>query len=163
MNAQRLLISGGLILAAIGMIYGLYYALFVEHQTLDQMGGSLANAFMAAADRRIPQSDSALADYTKSKYVYVRQVDVHSHWIGLAMLLIALGASWGHVRFSSRTRLWVAIMLLAGSFAFPLGVLLQTTFHGPLPSAVAIAGSALVIVALALSILGLSMKNRVEE
>ena len=154
MSAQRLLISGGTILAAIGMIYGLYYALFIEHQTLDGMGATLTNAFVAAADRNLPESDAELAAYTKSKYIYVRQVDVHSHWIGLAMLLIALGAFWEQVAFSERIRLWLAITLLTGAFSFPLGVLLQTTMLGPLPSAVAVGGSALIIASLALTIVG---------
>jgi len=35
----------GIALAALGMLYGLYYAVLVEHQMLDQMGGALATAF----------------------------------------------------------------------------------------------------------------------
>ena len=154
MSAQRLLISGGLILAALGMIYGLHYALFIEHQTLDRMGATLTRAFVAAADRNLPDSDAALMAYTESKYVYVRQVDVHSHWIGLAMLLIALGAFWKQVAFSKRIQNWLAITLLAGALAFPLGVWLQTTMAGRLPSAVAVGGSALIIIDLVLIIVG---------
>jgi len=32
-----------------GCLYGLYYAVLVEHQMLDQMGGALATAFVNAA------------------------------------------------------------------------------------------------------------------
>jgi hypothetical protein len=154
MSGQRLLISGGLILAAIGMIYGLHYALFIEHQTLGHMGATLTQAFVAAGDRNFPESDAALAAYTRSKYVYLRQVDAHSHWIGLGMLLIALGAFWKQVAFSKRTQLCLAITLLAGAFTFPLGVLLQTTMAGPITSAVAVGGSALIIIDLVLIIIG---------
>lgn len=151
---QKVLILGGLFLAAFGMLYGLYYAVFVEHQTLDQMGGSLMQAFIAAADRHLPEREAALDEYSATKYVYIRQVDVHSHWIGLAMLLIVLGAAFEHISFTEQTRLCLAIALVIGAYIFPLGVWLQTMSRGSLPSAIAIAGSILIIVALSLTILG---------
>jgi dipeptide/tripeptide permease len=153
-SPQKVLIFGGLLLAAFGMFYGLYYALLVEHQTLDGMGTSLTESFVAASQRRLPESNAALDSYTRTKYVYVRQVDVHSHWIGLAMVLILLGATFDQVGFESRTRLSMAIMLLTGAVVFPLGVWLQTVVSGRLPSALAIAGCVLVTVALVLTILG---------
>ncbi len=58
-RARKVLVFGGLALAAFGMLYGLYYAVFVEHQTLDHMGGSLATAFVCAAERQIPETTSA--------------------------------------------------------------------------------------------------------
>jgi dipeptide/tripeptide permease len=153
-NAQKTLIVGGLILASFGMLYGLHYALFIEHQTLDHLGASLNQAFVAAAQQQLPESSAALAGYARTKYVYVRQVDVHSHWIGLAMLLIVLGVAFDHVAFTDRTRLWIAIGLLIGAVVFPLGVLLQTVLSGPVPSALAIIGSGLVTTALAFTIVG---------
>ncbi len=77
-RARKVLVFGGLALAAFGMLYGLYYAVFVEHQTLDHMGRSLATAFVCAAERQIPESRMALDAYALTKYDYVRQVDVHS-------------------------------------------------------------------------------------
>lgn len=157
MSADRkLLIIGGLLLAALGMIYGLHYALFVEHQTLDSMGGSLAEAFVSATNRNLPQSHAAVDLYAKTKYAYVRQVDVHSHWIGLAMLLILFGSLFDRVSLSLRVRFYVALIFLAGAFLFPLGVLLQTAMKGPLPSMLAVCGSVFVIVALSASAWGLS-------
>jgi hypothetical protein len=158
-SAQKVLIIGGLILAAFGMLYGLHYALFVEHQTLDAMGASLNQAFVAAAEQRPPESGAALEDYRRTKYVYIRQVDVHSHWIGLAMLLIVLGVAFDQVGFRERVRCWIAIMLLTGSMLFPLAVLLQTAMAGPLPSLLAIFGCALVTIALALSIIGFAVRH----
>jgi hypothetical protein len=148
--SRKLLLLGGLFLASFGMLYGLYYAVFVEHQTLDQMGGALAQAFVHAADRNPQQAQSALHVYASTKYDYVRQVDVHSHWIGLAMLLIVLGAAFEGVAFSERGKMWVAGALTAGAFIFPLGVILQTFSHGAAyASALAILGSAVVTVGLA--------------
>ena len=140
---------GGITLAAFGMLYGLHYAVFVEHQTLDRMGGSLANAFARAAERRMPEANGDLAAYALTKYDYVRQVDVHSHWIGLAMVMIVLGAAWDGINLSERVRWWVAAAMLSGSVIFPLGVILQTLKYGArVGSALAVAGSGLVIVGL---------------
>ncbi len=50
-SPRRILILGGILIAAFGMLFGLHYAVFVEHQTLDRMGGSLATAFVQAANR----------------------------------------------------------------------------------------------------------------
>jgi hypothetical protein len=157
-RARKLLICGGLLLAAFGMLYGLHYALFVEHQTLDGMGASLTEAFVAAADRHLPASSAAIDRYARTKYVYVRQVDVHSHWIGLAMLLIVLGAVFDHVGFVERMRLWIAIVLLSGATIFPLGVLLQTAMEQTLGTALAIGGAALVTSGLVLTAVGIARK-----
>lgn len=148
-GARKLLIFGGIALAALGMLYGLHYAVFVEHQTLDQMGGSLATAFVNAAGRNMPEAHAAVSHYGAVKYDYVRQVDVHSHWIGLAMLMIVLGAAFDSVAFNERKRFWIALALVMGSVVFPLGVILQTESHGGMfPSAMAVAGSVLVIAGL---------------
>lgn len=149
-GARKLLVFGGVALAALGMLHGLHYAVFVEHQTLDHMGGSLATAFVNAAERRMPESHNALDAYGSTKYDYVRQVDVHSHWIGLAMLMMVLGVVFDEVAFGERARLGIALALLIGSVVFPLGVILQTVNHGgAFASGLAIAGSVLVIVGLA--------------
>jgi hypothetical protein len=153
-RSRRLLILGGAILAAVGMLYGLHYAVFVEHQALDRMGSSLAGAFANAAERHWDDSQSALIAYRETKYDYVRQVDVHSHWIGLAMLMIVLGVVFDEVAFGDRVRFLIALAMLAGSIVFPLGVILQTERMVPLGSALAILGSALVILALGVTAVG---------
>ena len=153
-QARKLLVFGGIFLAALGMLYGLHYAVFVEHQTLARMGGSLAGAFTHAAERRWDDSQLALIAYRETKYDYARQVDVHSHWIGLAMLMIVLGVVFDEVTFGERVRFAIALAMLAGSVVFPLGVILQTVRMVPLGSALAIAGSALVIVALGATAVG---------
>ncbi len=145
-----LLIVGGIALALFGMGYGLHYALFVEHQTLDGMVVSLTNGFVAVSQRNMVDAQRAMAAYGDTKYNYVRQVDAHSHWIGLAMLMIVLGAVFDGVGFSESVRRWLALGLLAGSILFPFGVLVQTARHGGLfASSVAIAGAALVTASLA--------------
>jgi hypothetical protein len=145
---RKLLIIGGLALAAWGMAYGIFYAVFIEHQTLDGLGGALASGFMRAAERRMTESQAALADAASRSFVYVRQVDAHGHWIGLGLLLVILGIAFDRLGFQERGRLFLALMLLAGSALFPLGVLLETWNRGLEPQAIAVVGSALVILGL---------------
>jgi hypothetical protein len=103
-TARKVLIFGRLTLATFAMLYGLYYALFVEHQTLDRMGGSLAFAFVHAAEGHLSEGESSVESYASSKYDFVRQVDVHSHWIGLGTSLMLMGAIFDRVAFSLRVR-----------------------------------------------------------
>lgn len=149
MSARRLLLFGGIALAILGMSYGLWYAVFAEHQALDGIGHSLASGFQAAAERNSVAAANSLLQYREAKYAYDRQVDVHGHWIGLAMLLIVLAIAFDHVGHPEKFKLFLAWALLIGAVLFPFGVLLQTWSHGALPRAVAILGSALVIAALA--------------
>lgn len=147
-GSRRLLIIGGIALALWGMSYGLWYAVFAEHQTLESIGSSLAGGFAAAADRNAAAMEASLERYREAKYVYDRQVDVHGHWIGLAMLLIVLGIGFDRVNLPERLRLFLAMALFVGAVVFPLGVLLQTTSHGSLPRAIAIVGSGFVVAGL---------------
>jgi|SRR5437868_1655481 hypothetical protein len=148
-RSGKLLIIGGVALAAFGMLYGLHYAVFIEHQTLDGMGLNLTEAFVHSAERQLPEAHKSVTAYAITKFNYVRQVDVHSHWIGLAMLMIVLGVIFDRVGFSDKVRFWLAVLLLLGSVIFPLGVILQTANHGLVPSALAVVGSAMVIISLA--------------
>lgn len=159
-GARKLLIFGGLALAALGMLYGLQYAVFVEHQTLDQMGGSLAKGFVQAANRQMPEAHVSIAGYAAVKYDYVRQVDLHSHWIGLGMIMIVLGVVFDRVAFGSAVQFGVALAFSVGAAIFPLGVILQTMTHGAsFASALAIVGSALVIASLAFIALGFARQS----
>src|SRR5262249_26454469 len=110
-DGRRLLIVGGIALALWGMGYGLWYAVFAEHQALDNIGASLATGFSAAAERNNTAADAALLQYRAAKYNYDRQVDVHGHWIGLAMLLIVVGIAYDRVAFSSNLKFAAALGL----------------------------------------------------
>lgn len=152
--ARRLLILGGIGLALVGMIYGGWYAVFAEHQELGGIAGALTASFTAAAERHAAVAESALERYRERKYDYDRHVDVHGHWIGLAMLLMVLGIGLDRMSFSEQVKTLLAAALVLGSFLFPVGVLLETLDHGSVPRALAVAGSALVVVSLAGMTLG---------
>ena len=111
-------------------------------------------SFTAAAERHAAVAESALERYRERKYDYDRHVDVHGHWIGLAMLLMVLGIGLDRMSFSEQVKTLLAAALVLGSFLFPVGVLLETLDHGSVPRALAVAGSALVVVSLAGMTLG---------
>ena len=58
---KRVLIVGGIALALWGMSYGLWYAVFAEHQALDGIGSSLAAGFGDAAQRKGESSATHLS------------------------------------------------------------------------------------------------------
>ena len=157
--ARRILLLGGIALAIVGMCHGTWYAVFAEHQALDGIGESLANAFTLASERNVAQVTTALAEYRNAKYAHERQVDAHGHWIGLAILLIVLGMAFDRVALAQKQKLALAIGLLAGATLFPLTVLLQVFSHGSVPRVLTVASSALMIATLAITALGLSVKS----
>lgn len=148
-GSSRLLVVSGVALAIWGMNFGLYYALFAEHQALDKIGGSLAAAFADGAKGDLIAAHDSLQAYADTQFTYVRSVDVHSHWIGLAMLLIVLGIAFDRGGFTEDRQKLLAWLLVIGSVAFPLGVSLQTLDRGIIPQALAAIGAGLVIIALA--------------
>lgn len=148
MSARQLLLFGGIALAILGMSYGLWYAVFAEHQALDGIGVSLTTGFQAAAQRNPADAEKALLQYRQAKYNYDRQVDVHGHWLGLSMLLIVLAIASDQISIEEKWKFLLALGLLLGSVLFPFGVLMQTWSHGTLPRALAIVGSTLVIASL---------------
>lgn len=147
-GSQKLLVVGSLALAIWSMGYGIFYGVFAEHQMLDGLGSALTTGFVRAAEHRMPESQNALAEAAQRRFVYVRQVDAHGHWGGLALLLLILGIGFDRVAFAERTRFLIAVALLAGSFLFPLAVLLETWNDGFGPKSLAVFSSTLVIAGL---------------
>ena len=148
-RSRKTLLVGGLLLVIWGMSYGLYYALFDEHQTLESITVSLARSFSLAAGKQMEPARAALDAYAAAKFEYVREVDVHSHWSGLALLLVLFGLIFDQVAFPEHVRCFLASALVSGSFLFPAAVLLQTVNQGMVPKALAAVAAALLIVTLA--------------
>ena len=153
-RSQKVLIYSGLSLLILGMTYGLWYAVFAEHQRLDEIGGTLAQSFASAAAGDLESSHSALHGYGEAKYLYTREVDAHSHWGGLAILLVLFGAVFDRTGFAERTRFWLALSLSITSFAFPLGVLLQNFDHGEWPRLLAASTSIILIASMIMTAAG---------
>jgi hypothetical protein len=161
-GARRLLICSALILAVWGMSFGFWYAVWVEHQALDAMGGQLSTAFMLAAARDLPGAHASLDAYAATAFKYVRHVDIHSHWSGLSLMLLVLGLGFEGVGFGDRQQFYLALGLSAGSALFPLGVMLQTVMSGWGPGILAAIGAALVMISLSAVTLGFARVPRQE-
>jgi hypothetical protein len=159
-GSRKLLITSGMLLALWGMGFGLYYALFVEHKVLDRLGGLLATSFTEGAKGDLIAAHASLQTYTDTQFDYVRSVDVHSHWLGFAMLLIVLGVAFDRLGFKESRRRLLAWLLVVGSVTFPLGVILQTLDRGIIPQAVAALGAGAVLIALAAIALGFARRER---
>jgi hypothetical protein len=148
-KAQKLLITGGLLLSILGMCYGLYYALFDEHQTLAGMGVSMATGFTKAAENNPAEAQVAIETFGDIQFEYRREVHAHSHWISLGMLLMVLGMALNLVALNERYKIVLAVSLLAGAVFFPLGVILQIFQLGLIAKLLSIAGTILVITSMA--------------
>jgi len=159
-GSRKLLIISGVVLAIWGMSFGLYYALFAEHQALDKIGVALATGFTEGAQGDLVEARASLQVYADTQFVYVRSVDVHSHWIGLAIMLIVFGVAFDRVGLTERRRMFLAWSLVVGSVTFPLGVILQTLDRGIIPQAVAAVGAVLIITALGAVALGFVRSER---
>ena len=153
--SQRVMVIGGLVLAIFGMIYGLWYAVYDEHQTLERMGVSLASSFAAGAERDLVAAQQALVDYGVYAAEYDREVHAHAHWITLGFLWIVIGIAFNRVSYSEPTRLLLAIALVGGSFVFPLGVFLESYTVSSIVRLLAYAGSAAVLLGMAAVTIGL--------
>lgn len=140
-KSQKLLIISGLLLSILGMCYGLYYALFDEHQTLNDMGISLATGFAKAAEQDISKAQTAIDTFASIQSEYKREVHAHSHWISLGMLLIVLGMAFNQLAYEEKLRFIIATGLVVGASLFPLGVLLQTIDDSLLTKGLSIVGT----------------------
>jgi hypothetical protein len=140
-SSQKILLSGGLALAILGMAYGLWYAVAYEHPTLERMGVSLASAFAEVAKGEMDPAREFLKTYGETRFEYIREVHTHGHLVALSTLLLVLGLFFNQLAFAERIRLYLASLLVFGTAALPLGSLLEIMLSGPVPKAVALLGA----------------------
>lgn len=126
MNApQRILILTGLFLIGFTMAFGVWYALFDEHQTLVGMGMQMATGFSEMAAGNPDASAAALENYAAINAEYRKEVHAHGHWGMLSLVLIIVGMAFKRLAVSERQGLVLAWLLALSAALFPLGVLLQ--------------------------------------
>jgi hypothetical protein len=158
-NAQRLLVCTGIALISFTMAFGVWYAIFDEHQTLVGMGVQMATGFMEAAKGNMEAAYSALDNFGAISAEYRKEVHSHGHWGMLSLVLICLGLVFDQVQFSEKTKKALAWLLAGSTILFPLGVLMQI---GPAASAgqlLSMAGSVGMIVGLLMTVGGLLRKS----
>ena len=123
--AQRILILTGLFLIAFTMAFGVWYAIFDEHQTLVGMGVHMATGFAEMAAGNPDASSTALESYAQLSQEYRREVHAHGHWGMLSLILIIIGLAYNRLGLGDRQGLMLAWLLALSAALFPLGVLMQ--------------------------------------
>jgi hypothetical protein len=152
--AARVLLSGGTLLVLIGFLHGSYYAgahLF-RYEARD-------NELLSAMTTRAASGDSAaalqaVADYGQLQSAKALNVAAHAHVIEFGVLAILLAFFQPYVFLSEKWRcIWVVVLLI-GSLALPVFVLLELKW-GLLAGGLADVGGLLVIVALFAMLVGI--------
>lgn len=124
-KAQRILIATGMCLIGITMAFGVIYAIFDEHQTLQGMGVLLATGFVEAAQGNMEAAHTALENFGTLNKEYRNEIHSHGHWGMLSLLLIILGLVYNRLGLSPQRGLQLAWLLALSALLFPLGVLFQ--------------------------------------
>jgi hypothetical protein len=150
----RTLLSGGTVLVLIGFLHGSYYAgahLFryeaKDSELLSTMTTQAAAGNSAAALQ-------AVAEYGQLQGAKAVNVAAHAHVIEFGVLAILLAFFQPYVFLSEKwRRIWVVVLLL-GSLALPVFVLLELQW-GLLAGGLADVGGLLVIIALFAMLVGI--------
>lgn len=143
----RILLAGGLALVLLGFLHGAYYAGvdLYRHEALDY--SLLSQMTVTAAAKNAGALDTALASYGQLAGEKAVNIAAHAHAIefGLLAMLLAFFQPYVNLRESwKRNWAWV---LLIGSLALPVFVLLELRL-GLLAGGIADVGGLLVILAL---------------
>ncbi|MFK8049687.1 MAG: hypothetical protein AB8B81_14775 [Halioglobus sp.] len=157
-TAKRILILTGIALIACTMAFGVGYALFDEHQTLEGMGRYMAGGFMEAASGNMGAAFESLDSYGALSQEYRNEVHSHGHWGMLSLILIILGLMFDRVALSEKNGVMLASLLAFSTAAFPLGVLLQIGPAAGLGEILSVVGSVGMIIGLLVAVFGI-LKN----
>lgn len=118
-DSQRVLVIGGILLAASGMLFGDIFAMFILHPN----NGAIGEA-MFAASQLIPQGDTegilahfmSIGGFLENRGT---KIDAHSHIIhlGYIALLLAMLQPW--VAFSAKAKLRAAWFFVINAWLLP--------------------------------------------
>lgn len=154
-RSQWMLIATGLGLVAISMLYGFYYAVFDEHQTLEKIGVSMATGFAKAAEGDMEAARTFLQTYAVTRVEYLREVHGHSHMAVLGSVLIVIGLLLNKLTFGRVSQGILAFLLITGAVCLPLGAWFDVIIAGDLPKGLSLYGAAALILGMAGFSLGL--------
>ena len=154
-SANTTYIVGGLVLVLAGLIFGVYYAIFDEHQTLVAMGMAFAQSFFEAAGGNETGVAENIEILRANSYEYMREVSVHAHIIELGTLALIVPLFSHRIGWDDGRKLLIARLFIAGSLVFCLGVFSQIFVLSVLTQALAVIGSGLVILCVGVLVVGL--------
>lgn len=146
-GAARVLVFGGILLLATGMLFGEVFAIFISHVANGEIRlrwNDVVDA-VAAAD-----AQAATAAFDRIDVLLERRgrvMNTHSHLGAFGLLALGLALVQDRLAWSRRTRLVLAWMLVAGALVQPLAVF-TSAYTGDWAHRVADAGAALAIAAL---------------
>jgi hypothetical protein len=140
---QKWLVTGGLLLITVGLVFGVVYGWLVGHGTLLVLKESYGSALRAAAGGDAAEMRSGAQAGQEANYRLVRAVDVHTHIIKMGTVVLLAGLLWPLLGSARKTR--VALGLIGGAVVFPLGVFLEIYTHSMAAQAVAAIGAAVAI------------------
>ena len=124
MGAQRLLVFGGIVLIAVGMLFGDIFAVFILHQN----GGQTGAALMAAAEQVEAQNsegvEKAFAQIGGLMEDRGTKVDAHVHMSGAGYLALLLALVQPYVALSLGTKRVLAKLFLTAGVLLPVGIFL---------------------------------------
>lgn len=155
LTGQKVLIVGGLLVSILGLCFGLVYTYLVDHQTLLVLKEDYQGAYVAAARRDSQGMQETLRETRRANYQNVRAIDVHTHLIKMASVVILVGLIFPFIRWPEGARKALAISLFAGAVVFPLGVFAEIFSDSIVPQAVAAGGALLAIASFAIILLGI--------
>lgn len=146
-RAGRILFAGGLALVLLGFLHGAYYAAFdlYRHEALDYSLLSQLNT--AARAQNATAVDTALGGYGQLGGEKAVNIAAHAHAIEFGLLAMLLAFFQPYVRLGDSSRRKWAWVLLCGSLALPVSVLLELKL-GLFAGGIADVGGLLVILAL---------------
>ncbi|MDT8319590.1 MAG: hypothetical protein RQ826_03605 [Xanthomonadales bacterium] len=118
-SAQRVLIIGGLLAVAVGMLFGDIFAMFVLHPNNARIGQAMYEAALL-----IPAGDAdgimgrfaAIGGYLENRGT---KIDAHSHMIHMGYLALLLAVLQPWMAFGARQKLQLAWLYIASTFLLP--------------------------------------------
>lgn len=146
-TAGRTLLAGGLALVLLGFLHGAYYAGadLYRHEALDY--SLLWEMTVTAAAQNVHAVDTALGEYGRLGGEKAVNIAAHAHAVEFGVLAMLLAFFQPYVRLRDRWKRRWAWVLLIGSLALPVFVLLELKL-GLLAGGIADVGGLLVILAL---------------
>jgi hypothetical protein len=144
---SRVLLTGGTLLVLVGFVHGAYYAgvHLYEHEERDVT--LLRTMLDNAAAKNLPAATQAVIDYGGLQGEKAVHIAAHAHIIEFGTLALLLAFIQPFVFLSERwKRRWVIVLLL-GSVALPVFVLMEL-YWGLVAGGLADVGGLLIIIAL---------------
>jgi hypothetical protein len=124
MSARRLLVFGGIVLIAAGMLFGDIFAVFVLHQNAAAQGIALIEADRALAAGNSSASNEVFSRLGSLLEDRGTKVDAHVHMTDAGYLALILALAQPYIGLSRSTKKFLAELFVTGGVLLPIGIFL---------------------------------------